>query len=235
MRKKPFIGILLDSMEEVRQVFQPGMQVPEHYDYMVGVHAVVRGDAFPRVAAHRAVYMGDPSDIGSKEMTGNLKALPTCNTLFFDGWPHIGRLDAMKNQKMSLAKDVGVIVNLPDSEIEWAEWSPEPAARTLAQCRDTIDYLCFNGGGRPDADYNPEFTRTWVSHLQKNGSCGICVAGKFCEASVERLRPLLRQYPETSVIAGRRLRDADGTLNVDRARRYLAYAGELYDQYLAAA
>lgn len=237
MRNKPFIGIVLQSMEEVRAVFPPTLPSPSLYDYMVVLGGVKTGDVIelPKVAAVRAIYMGDARKLKAGLMANMLRAVPSCNAFFLEGFPDPFMLDTFKANG-SIGRGVDIIAHATSDDLRYADDDPGPIARQLARYGGTVNYASFNPAGSIGRDYYAEFTRRMVRRLSQAGAYGVCVSGGISESNLEQLCPLFREFPKTSIVAGEQLRNPQTReLDIARAHRYLKYAGELYDKYLVAA
>ena len=95
-----------------------------------------------------------------------------------------------------------------------------------------VNYVLIDGSMGTGTEFDLETTRHYLDKLSAIDSIGLVVAGGLHAGNVDRIEPILREFPgSVSVDAEGRLRDEDDNLSVLEAKKYLIRADELFARY----
>lgn len=106
-------------------------------------------------------------------------------------------------------------------------------AKQVMKYEGLIDYVLIDPSGGVGKEFDVEFASECFTYLRDISSIGFGIAGGLEANNLDRLRPLLRKFPNFSIDAEGRLRNAEDHLDIRKTQDYVTAAMNLYKEYAA--
>lgn len=120
--------------------------------------------------------------------------------------------------------DVGpvIVLQVGGRAMEEVNHSPSQLAQRVKEYEGVVDYVLIDPSGGKGQDINPAKINVYLHALKEAGiRFGMGVAGGLSGDSLNLLMPILSEFPQISIDAEGKLRDAEGNLSLDRCVHYL--------------
>ena len=144
-------------------------------------------------------------------------------------WPHKNTLK--RYLRFAAAYEKKIVLQCGGKALDLCGRSPAKIAERVREYEGLVEYVLIDPSGGLGQEFDLTFAANCFRELQKVESIGFGIAGGLHADNLDRLRPLLREFPDFSIDAEGRLRDADDNLDIDKARAYLKAADVLFREY----
>jgi len=124
----------------------------------------------------------------------------------------------------------GIIVfQIGGHAFEVVDHSPQKLAEKVAEYKGLVQYLLFDPSGGKGQPFDTEQARAYLRALaDKDLGIGLGVAGGLSAETMHLVEPLVEEFPDLSIDAEGRIRDEDDDLDLEKARRYVSAALEMF-------
>ncbi len=253
MRPRPYIGITgFTKEQEVAEILDtlPPDWNPKRL-VMVGVLAsgkTIRGipnkwpKRYPEVKDLGSVFTSDsvalnlihfntknPENLVEELCLAQSLAGQHCHGFQLNiAWPD---KEALATYRIKRGGETTIVLQCGGKALADVDHSPEKLREKVAEYRDLIDYVLVDPSGGLGKEFDLELARGCFSSLSQIPDIGFGIAGGLSADNIDRLEPLLAEFPNFSIDAEGRLRDENDNLNVPVSVDYLLSAGLLMQKF----
>lgn len=254
---QPYIGITgFMSLDEVEEIMKLIPKNPSHA-LMVGVLASYRTlRCEPQKRPNRNPRLIDIQDIfpcrwlhrNGKRMTHNLVHYNTkdassladqlckmarCSKSDCDGfqlniaWPPQKELEKFLQQYMRR-----IVLQVGGRALKELEKSPTELANRIFDYYGLIDAVLLDMSGGLGRPLDANMLRPYLEKLRETWpDLGLGVAGGLSAETLHLVEPIIRDFPDVSIDAEGRLRDAEDRLDMEKAKTYFLGALEMFSKH----
>jgi len=243
LMERPYVGITgFMSGDEVTIVL--GAMPKLRHALMVGVLAsdkTLNGmpsdypNRYPKIQDIAAIFVDDPRVLNLVHYHAKyLDALERqLEEIVAHGGPHLHgiqlNLDEPPLRLLQAFKvrhpDQKLVIQANHSMFRRADYSPQRLARKAAAYASVAEYLMFDLSGGNGMQCSSDMLRNFVVAMKaEKVPMQLGISGGFGVYTLHTVKQLLREYPDLSIDAERRLRTDDDHLDTDLAVEYLQRA-----------
>ncbi len=197
---------------------------------------------YPRIEEIRNIFQDNPKALNlihynskQPDLEMQLESLKALAGPYLHGfqlnipWPPLRELVAWRanNPKMRL------VIQISAKAYEEAGRSPKKLCQRLAEYREIATDFLFDPSGGRGMEFDAEEAKNVFHFLDWNfgHNSNIGVAGGIGPESIEKIEPLIKEFPRLSIDAEGKLRNSEDALDLGRASAYLSSALELTAKY----
>jgi len=141
-------------------------------------------------------------------------------------WPQINQLD---DYRAAMGWDYRIVLQLGQKAVEAAGGTAQSVVDMLYHYAGIVDDVLFDPSGGLGKSFDTERAREFLSSIAEQGwDIGLGVAGGLGPDSLNLVEPLIADFPNLSIDAQGRLRNADNDLDLNAVNAYLVKALQLF-------
>ena len=124
-----------------------------------------------------------------------------------------------------------IVLSVGSSALAKIGDSPEALSQKLAdEYGELADYILFDPSGGRGKPFDTDRARAFLAAIERSGlGAGLVVAGGLSGATLDLVRPLLKDFPDLSFDAEGKLRDSTDRLIPELAAEYVRKAFALFE------
>lgn len=143
-------------------------------------------------------------------------------------WPEINQLNGYREV---MGWDYRIVLQLGKTAMEAVGRTARGVVDTLYHYAGVVDDVLFDQSGGLGKPFHTERAREFLSAIAREGwGLGLVVAGGLGPGSLDLVEPLLAEFPNLSIDAQGRLRNAEHDLDPQAVDAYLTGALRLFTQ-----
>ncbi|MFH0987851.1 MAG: hypothetical protein V1763_00580 [Parcubacteria group bacterium] len=140
-------------------------------------------------------------------------------------WPSVAEIREHKRRYPATT----IVLQVGKHAMELVDSSPNACAERVAQYDGVVDYVLIDPSGGRGEPLSVVTARDYLSAIRNHGiKMGLVVAGGLCAATLSRIKPLIKEFPDLSIDAEGRLRTPDDHLDIEAAIAYWQSADRLF-------
>lgn len=141
-------------------------------------------------------------------------------------WP---ALKALETYRVAVSCRQLIILQISQKAVELTGGKPQEVAARLTRYWPLVDGVLLDPSGGRGQRFNPTAAREFLSAIaEKNLGLGLGVAGGLGPETLNLVEPLLEEFPNLSINAEDRLRDANNDLDLAAVSIYLTRALQFF-------
>ena len=144
------------------------------------------------------------------------------------GWPDP---QLMKQHRRVVGYRPHIVLQIGQKAIEATDGTAQDIANKLSYYIDLVDDILLDPSGGLGKPFDTERAREILREIKKQKwHIGLGVAGGLGPDSLGLVQPLVEEFPELSIDAQGRLRNAEYDLDIEAAKTYVLRASQMFSQ-----
>ncbi len=137
----------------------------------------------------------------------------------------------LNDYRMAVGWDYRIVLQVGQKAVETAGGTPRDVVNRLSHYLGVINDVLFDPSGGFGKPFDTERACEFLSAIAEQGwGIGLGVAGGLGPDSLNLVEPLIVKFPNLSIDAQGRLRNAENELDLDAVRTYLAKALQMFGE-----